>query len=315
LRRVAEAFDAYIAPLSAAEQLSGQLLVAQDDQAVLERCYGWANRELQSPVTAETCFNIASITKPLTQVLALQLILEGKLAATDSVGRWIPGFPAGNTMTVSHLLQHRAGIPHRFTTDEQETVPHTAAEMVEFARHATLEFPPGERSQYSSGNYIVLARILELASGSSYPELLQQRIAGPLGLRHTAHTDGRALLPGRATSYVPGIYGMENAPLKDNSFLVGAGSVWSTARDLHRVLRAVAQGALGPDVRANLLRDGKLRWNGSTNGFRALAEYDTATAISLVFVGNYHTGAVDRLSGGLRALLAGQTPAPATPPR
>lgn len=200
LRRLAEGFDEFVAPLDAAEQLSGQLLVAHGDDIALERFYGWANRELRSPVTAATCFNIASITKPMTQVLALQLLAEGKLAADDPVAKWIPGVPGGETMTVTHLLQHRAGIPHRFTTDEQETVPHTAAEMVELAKLATLEFTPGERSQYSSGNYIVLARILELASGRSYPELLHDRIAAPLGLQHTLHADGRQLLLGRAAS-------------------------------------------------------------------------------------------------------------------
>ena len=91
----------------------------------------------------------------------------------------------------------------------------------------------------------VLARVLEIVSGEDYASLTRNMLFDPVGMSQSLHTDSRALLAGRASSYVPGIEGLENAPLQDLSALVGAGSVWSTARDLHRLVQAIVTGALG----------------------------------------------------------------------
>ena len=247
-RRIARELDAYVRPLLATQQLSGNLLVARDAHILVERSWGEANRELGVSNAPETRFCIASVTKPMTLVLAIQLIQEDKLALADTLGKWIPGFPRGGQITVEHLLRHCAGIPHRVTTEKDETVPLTAADMVEYARRSTFLSLPGEKSLYSSAGYSVLARVLELASGQSYEELIRDRLFAPLGMAHSTHANARTLLPLRAASYVPGLHAIENAPLKDSSFLVGAGSIWSTARDLHRLLRAVASHRLGEGV-------------------------------------------------------------------
>ena len=110
------ALDAFTAPLEKSGHLSGQLLVARDGRVILERNYGWANAELKVPVTPETRFNIASVTKPMTVTLAIQLMAERALGYNDTLAQWIPDFPRGNEITIAHLLRHRSGIPHRVTT-------------------------------------------------------------------------------------------------------------------------------------------------------------------------------------------------------
>src|SRR5678816_3895048 len=112
-----------------------------------------------------------------------------------------------------------------------------------------------------------LARVLELASGESYGELLRHQLFEPLGMTRTFHPDSRRIVPGRALSYIPGLAGIENAPLKDMSFLAGAGSVYSTARDLLRFVLACVSGALGEERRAVAVQGGHLDWNGSSNGY------------------------------------------------
>ena len=109
-------------------------------------------------------------------MLALQLIMEKKLGYRDTLERWIRGIPSGDRITIEHLLRHRSGIPHRVTTEKDETQPMTAADVVEFARHSTLLFEPGSRSSYSSAGFSVLSRVLELASGKSYADLLAERL-------------------------------------------------------------------------------------------------------------------------------------------
>jgi CubicO group peptidase (beta-lactamase class C family) len=313
-RRITRDLDAWARPLVEAGHLSGQVLIAKRDRIIVERSYGSANRELGVPVTPETRFCVASITKPMTVMLALQLMQEKKLGYTDTLERWIPGLPSGRRITVEHLLRHRAGFPHRVTTEKDETQPMSAADMVEFARRCTLLFEPGARSSYSSTGFSVLARVLELASGKRYGELLSERLCQPLGLTHTSHLDQRTLLPDRATSYVPGRIGFENAPLKDHSFLVGAGSVTSTARDLHRLLQAVVTGKLGESIRLSSVRDRRVNWNGSTNGFRAFVDWDSASGLTVIYAGNVHTGAPDMLRKAVARIVAGERLAPAALP-
>jgi CubicO group peptidase (beta-lactamase class C family) len=306
-RDAAKAVDAYTKPLVARGDLSGQLLVLRHGQVLLERSFGMANQELGTPVTPETRFNIASVTKPMTVTLAIQLIQEKKLGANDAISRWFPDFPKGDSITVMHLLGHRSGIPHEVMPDSEMTRPFTAAEIVDRARHLPLDFSPGSRESYSSGGFEVLARILELASGRSYPQLIQERIFDPLGMTHSANPDSRMLLPGRAAAYVPGPTGIENAPFQDFSGLVGAGSVWSTARDIHRFVDAVVTGKLGEGAKQSFVRGGRLDFNGRTGGFKAWAMWDSAGSVEAIFLGNVASGAPDILKRDVFQLVSGGT--------
>jgi CubicO group peptidase (beta-lactamase class C family) len=231
------------------------------------------------------------------------------------VSKWIPDFPRGDKITISHLLNHRAGIAHRVTTTEQESQPLSAAEMVERVEHSELLFEPGERSIYSSAGFSVLARIVELIEGRPYGEVLEQRIFRRAGMEHSVDPGFHRLVPDRATSYTPAVGGVLNTDLKDLSFLVGAGSVYSTAGDLHRLIGAVLSGTLGQAAQIALMRDEGLRWNGVTNGYRAFADYYKDTGLEVIFTGNLHTGAVDRLREDLPKIVAGEAVAPPVVPR
>ncbi|MEQ8766086.1 MAG: serine hydrolase domain-containing protein [Planctomycetota bacterium] len=298
--------SAYLEPYAAAGQLSGVILVARGSEVLFERAYGMANYELSVPNTVETRFNIASITKPMTIAVVVKMIEEGKLGQEDPLSKFIPDFPKANAITVVGLLNHRAGIPHRVTTAEQETVPHTAADMVAFAKEKELTFEPGGRSSYSSAGYSVLARVVEIADGKPFSEVLQARLFDPLGMVQSADVDGRTVLPGRASSYF--VVGDErvNAPLQDLSFLVGAGSVTTTARDLFRFARGVVESKLGPSVTASLMRSDGLHWNGSTSGFRAFVEYDRETDLTLVVTANQPTGVNDSIREDIPRIVAGE---------
>lgn len=190
----------------------------------------------------------------------------------------------------------------------------TAAEVAEAAKRAELLFAPNSQSSYSSGGFSVLARVLELASGKPFAALLEERIFRPCGMTHSADVGAGPILEGRAPAYVPGVSGIQNAPLEDLSYLVGAGSVWSTSRDLHRFLRAVVTGKLGEGPRLSWVRRGKLDWNGSTNGYRAYADYDSASGLEVVWTGNVHSGANDLFRRAIPRLAKGEPVEPAVVP-
>ncbi len=296
----------YLRPLQEAGELSGTLMVARDRAVVYEQAFGMASYELAAPNTTSTRYCVASISKPLTMIVASRLIEQKKLAPSDTLDKWFPEFPRAKEITVEHLLRHRAGIPHRVTTDAEEAVPHTAAEMVVLASRKELLFPPGSQSAYSSAGYSVLARVLELASGKSYEELLEEFVLAPVRAVHTAHPSPRRLIPGRAPSHLRGARGPVPASLKDLSFLVGAGSIFSTPRDLFSILQALLTGTYGQEARQTLVREKGVSWNGITNGYRAFANYHLDVKLAVIFTGNLFTGAADLLRRDIPKMAAGE---------
>lgn len=302
-----DAVDRYVAAAVDAGHLSGSLLVARGDAILLERCFGLADLEHAVPITSETRFVIASITKEMTFALAVRLAERRKLGLDDPLSKYAPDFPRGDRITVLHLMQHRAGIPHRVAPTEARTRPVTAAEMLAFAAAATpLPFEPGEKSVYSSAGYSMLARVLEIAGEKPFAELLAEYIFTPANMERTLDANARDVVADRAESSFLGPQGVEHAPLKDLSFLVGAGSVLSTPRDLHRLQRAFLDGSLGESVRQSSAASGPMRWNGSTNGYLASADHDPATDLHIVFCANRATGAVARLREALPRIVAGE---------
>jgi CubicO group peptidase (beta-lactamase class C family) len=187
--------------------------------------------------------------------------------------------------------------------------------MVDRIKLAKLEFEPGARNLYSSAGYTVLARILELASGSSYADLLRQYVFAPAGMKSSVDFDGRAIIERRASDYLLDPAGPVNAPAKDYSFLVGAGSVLSTARDVHAFAMAVVNGTYGDSVRAGYVRTRTWWSNGSTNGHRAEVRVNGEHNYSYALVSNLNSGANDVILQALRDILEGKPVAAPVVPR
>lgn len=302
---LARRVDAYVAPFLAAGHLSGSLLVADGDEVLLARSWGQANHEHQIPNTATTRFGVASVSKPITIALVCRLAEEGKLNPADPISKWIPEFPRGDEATISHLLNHRACVPHRVTAGAEESVPRTARDMVDLVLAAEmLPHEPGAESVYSSAGFSVLAYICELAAEAPFEAALRRYVIEPLRLENTGHSAGSPIVANRAQPYF--LAGeLRNAALKDLSFLVGAGSLYSTPTDLHRIMRGAMAGELGAAAQMALRREEGLRWNGVTSGFRAFADWNAESDIYVIFAGNLVTGATDLLREDLPRLVAG----------
>ena len=280
--------DAYVRPLVKANQFSGVVLASSNGTILYEKPFGSAQAEWGVPNRPSTVFGIASITKPMTTTIALRLIDEGKLGRQDPVSKWLPDFPKGDQITVEMLMIHRSGLPHRGTTPVEESLRYTAADMVEKARRVPLVFQPGERELYSSLGYSVLARVLELAAARSFAQLLKEYVFDPAGMKDSTDFNGEALLPRRAQEYFLEPSGWVHPPLKDYSFLVGAGSVFSTARDVFRFGDAVVNGRYGENVRRQLVEEGEFADNGDSNGFRCYVDVNGAKHYGFVVVSNLH---------------------------
>jgi CubicO group peptidase (beta-lactamase class C family) len=166
---------------------------------------GWQDLETKAPMRADSIFQIASMTKPITGIGIMLLVDEGRLALIDPVSKYLPNFaelqvgekqPDGSlklrqpkrAITIKDLLTHTSGIgggyPEKFK-DNFETRAATLNEVVAAIPTRHLEFDPGARWSYSNMGVATLGRIIEVVAGKEYEQFLQERLFTPLGMKDT----------------------------------------------------------------------------------------------------------------------------------
>jgi hypothetical protein len=138
--------------------------------------------------------------------------------------------------------------------------------------------------------------------------VLQQYLFAPAGMTSSTAVQTARPIDNLASSYYPDLVGVRLAPLKNLSFLVGAGSAYSTARDLLGMTRAAVTSKLGEAVQKGRLVDRDLiAWSGRTVGYRSFISVDRKADMTVIFAGNLAAGAIDLMQRDLPRLLAGQS--------
>ena len=162
---------------------SGAVLVADRQGIVLRKGYGPADRTRR--VAADMLFDMGSITKQFTAAAILLLEADGRLATTDSVGRFFAGAPADKRgITLHQLLTHTAGLISDFAGDYDQVSRDSALRAI-FA--APLVAPPGREFRYSNAGFSLLAMVIEQVTGQTYDRFMQERVFGPAGMRSTGY--------------------------------------------------------------------------------------------------------------------------------
>ncbi|MFE3502293.1 serine hydrolase domain-containing protein [Kitasatospora sp. NPDC059160] len=242
-------------------------------------------------------FRMGSNTKTMVATLVLQLVAEHRLALTDPVERWLPGLvPHGSAITVRMLLNHTSGLANYLYAPAvlaaftgQDAHRWTPEELLAAGSAQPALFAPGTRFSYSNTNYIALGLILQKATGQSLGDLIQQRIARPLGLHgtylpttdtagpHLAHgyePDAAHLAPLLPQGTPPGtsFAGPHRGPadvdttVVNQSTLWAAGGIVSTAEDWARFDRALLSGTLLPSAQLAEMRTTVPEDPGTPNG-------------------------------------------------
>ena len=299
--------DHFIKPFAEANQFSGVVVASENGKVIYEGAFGLANADYKIPNQPNTRIGIASITKYMTTVILSRLIESKKITLTDKLNTYIPDFPNGDKITIEMLARHRSGIPHRVMPPEAESVAYSSSEFVDKVKQAKLAFEPGTSRLYSSAGYAVLARVLEIVSGKSYSELLKEYVFAPAGMTDSIDFQGDEIIERRAQDYYLSPNGLINVPVKNYSFLVGAGSVYSTARDVYKFADAVLDGKYGEAVKTALLGQPTFNGSGSTNGHRSYFEFAPDKKYGFVILSN-SAGAFDLVSQGVKEILQGKEP-------
>jgi len=209
--------------------------------------------DVENSVSAETStlWRIASATKPITAVAAMQLVEKGALDLDAPVQKYVPSFPVKEfPLTARLLLCHQSGV-RNYRRGEAETGKHypSLVDALEIFKDDPLDHEPGTRYTYTTYGYTLLGVVIEGASGMPFPEYLKKHVLEPAGMRSTFVDDVYAILPHRARGYQPKVYGVfdgqwRNASLLDSSYKIPGGGLVSTAEDMARFAIAVLDGRL-----------------------------------------------------------------------
>jgi len=165
------------------------VVVTKDKLLHLEST-GFADVAAKRPMTPDTLFWIASMTKPVTGTAILMLQDEGKLNVADPVAKYLPGFadlktPSGKpaNLTIAQILTHTSGLGEASGPDAQKAK--TLADLVPLWLAAPMQYEPGEKWKYTQSGINAAARIVEVVSGMTFDAFLQKRLFDPLGMKNT----------------------------------------------------------------------------------------------------------------------------------
>ena len=168
---------------------AGSVLVARGGKVVAALGVGHADLDGRQGVTANTLFEIASVTKQFTATAILLLVQQQRLNLDDPIGRHLSGIPAAcDTITVRHLLQHTSGIPG---TNSRGAGDDLAAVLPSFLAGGPRH-QPGTHWEYWNQGYALLAAIVEATSGQGFTAFCKERMFVPAGLRTACFTGDAA---------------------------------------------------------------------------------------------------------------------------
>jgi CubicO group peptidase (beta-lactamase class C family) len=225
------------ADLDEPESPGASVAVMRGGEVIYSEGFGSAQLEYGVPVTPETIFHVASVSKQFTAMAVLLLEADGRLSLDDDVRKHVPDVPdLGAVVTPRHLLQHTSGVRDQWELlvtagwrfDDVITKEHVRRLL---ARQRELNFAPGSEYLYSNMGYSLSADLVERVSGMPFSEFAAERIFRPLGMENThVHDDHQMIVPRRAYSYRATDGGFQNVVLSYANH--GATSLFTTAEDL-----------------------------------------------------------------------------------
>jgi CubicO group peptidase (beta-lactamase class C family) len=238
-RDAASRMEALLATLQTGDAPGAAAIVIRDGAVVYSASLGLADVERRIPIGRRTAFDIASVAKQFTGMLAMMLHEEGRLDYDTPVIRILPELSRfGEQMTVRHLLTHTSGLPDYYDALARAGGPNgwvsNGDALALLARQGDPVFRPGDRFEYSDAGYEMLALVLERIAGQPFADLLRRRIFEPLGMKGTRLRDRPDVsVPDRARGYTlrgGTFFADAGHPL---DFLAGSGAINTTVGDLY----------------------------------------------------------------------------------
>ncbi|MGD9545407.1 MAG: serine hydrolase domain-containing protein [Methylocystis sp.] len=274
--KVQAALDAWLAARAPIEKVTGVAAYISFGAAgpAIEAFAGKVGRDPDAkPVDQDTLYQMGSTSKSFTVATILKLEAAGKLSIDDTLGKWLPEYPAWKDVTIRRLLNMTSGVPNYSETEWMSGVwarePMRALTLKELADaaypSAADPLPASKGYHYSNTNYVLAAMVAEKASGKSFTDLVHQLVIEPFGLTSTFYEASAYPAPvikrlshgyfenKACTEYQPDCKESWNLPVVGRdvremsvSWMQSAGGAVSSARDVDRWMRAVFGGKVVP---------------------------------------------------------------------
>jgi CubicO group peptidase (beta-lactamase class C family) len=179
--------------------------IVKDGKVIFKKGYGMANLDHNIPITPQTVFNIASVSKQFTAFAIYLLEQEGKLSFEDNVRKYIPELPDyGSPIKIKHLLAHTSGLRDQAAMGSIAGYQLNTTEQILklLYRQKSLNFAPGTMFNYNNTGYTLLAEIVQHISGKTFSAFTEEYIFKPLGMTSTLFYDNHEkIIKHKAESY------------------------------------------------------------------------------------------------------------------
>ena len=301
--------------VDARKQSTGMVVGIVDESGQRFVAYGSAAKN-GAPMTADTLFEIGSITKVFTAQLLADAVARGVVKLDDPVSKLLPGsvkMPEknGRAITLLDLATHRSGLPRlpemTITDMSNPYAAFTVDQMYSFLSKHELRREPGAEFEYSNFGAGLLGHVLARQAGTDYESLLRRRVLGPLGMKSTAIVLSPELKARMAQGHDAKL---QPVPNWDLPTLAGAGALRSSAADMLKFVAAHLAASGG--VPASMLATRRpatgntevgLGWmiakrgskevvwhNGGTGGFQSFIGFDRVARVGVVVLSNSQAG-------------------------
>lgn len=218
---------------------NGSVLVVENNQIIYENTFGFADFENEEPLDAEMPFYLASLGKQFTAAAVIKLEEEGKLSLDDPIKKYLRMMPKMyDPIKIRHLLTHTAGVPDYINKLQIAKPGLTNMEVYEaLVKLRSLNFVPGNKYRYSNSGYVLLALIVQVASGQTIENYFQEHIFDAFEMNN-------AFVFSLATANRQRVKGYTSKKkLYDyNLMTVGDGGIYASARDLYKWEQALNTG-------------------------------------------------------------------------
>lgn len=245
---------------------NGTVLVAQNNEVIYRKALGYANLETEDPLTPESAFYLASVSKQFTTMAIMILKERGLITYEDKLSDHFPEFPSyAQSVTIRHMMNHTSGIPDHYRLNAYKPDLKNSDVFELLIVQDSLDFSPGDEYSYSNGAYVLLSMIVEKVAEEPFHTFMKSNIFDPLEMNSTLVFDeSKPTVSNRAIGY--------NAAgeLDDYEILtLGAGGMFSNLDDLFRweqslyTDKLISQETLSQAFKVTTLNDGEI----STYGF------------------------------------------------
>lgn len=229
-----EQLDAAVLKKAEATTPGLAVMIIKDGEVKYKKMQGLADISTKSPISSDTPFYIASLSKQFTAVSIMMLAEQGRLSYDDKLTKYFPEFESfASKMTIRHLLTHTSGLIDHLDIVKDNVTGWINDDVVKLLlRENRVLFQPGEDSSYSNSGYVLLSMIVEKISGETFSTFLEKNIFQPLEMKKTYVAAHNAKIPNRVHGYSENNGKWESADY--DAFTTGGGGIYSTLEDLEK---------------------------------------------------------------------------------